>query len=815
MVRCTDGQKRPLGDTVLPLQILICQQHATAVLPLLSVSDPNDKRWLEFSTFGVITEQSLVYCLKLLESLQRLQPSQEEVLHLYMLIQTKYTEDVQLVVTYFKDKRVVFVPSPMPRWVKLDTCIWKGSKCLRTTVSLSSLYASVQILFRKRLQVPNATVATYIRELSTLSYDSEALPACKELLTGLNTLIKQGVTDPDLHMLWRKKIFPVRSINKDSAETVLVSADEDDWFIADRANLTKCFAGSVRLLDFDLEGVETLSPLIVRLGLEGKVLSKIVNETTVKEGDCAVDSTTTVDLRRKVRYILALADGAMHDRLHSQLSKLEICAVTKVILQRSIQVNGKIVRGLDDNGPIVLATEDNSLRIYVSVDNLQSGTVPVYDLSAQLSAFCGTSDVDKKALMGFILVMPQLNMIEDMLDCSNLLSASRLRDSDNEEVDHEADYDSDDSVSRTPPPGQLSDRLVITSHNSLEQAPSFEPNLSASQTARFDGHRHPRRRCKGKAALPADASMPGEFFGADTMTAISAAANGFFAKELAVVGLGAARWVSDESHVRDIPKSPGAAAHLSQFSAKAESQRTPDDAPSFLDVSSTSTSGTFDMDVLKSSLMTVSSSPFSGPSHSNLDERHLGLASSRISADMSPTHIGVRSEAEILADLRTGLSGEYFVYQFLGRLAGDGFTEHHWTSSMRQRAGLSVFAGCEGEYADFTFDDPTKTLTRYLLEHGCECAEDWLHAPLTYHIEVKATTGGCNEDFHMSSNQLEMARQWTLPADERPTDVFIVLRVYSVGTSETSLFALVDPWSMWMTHRLHIRFGGPITVKVK
>ena len=64
----------------------------------------------------------------------------------------------------------------------------------------------------------------------------------------------------------------------------------------------------------------------------------------------------------------------------------------------------------------------------------------------------------------------------------------------------------------------------------------------------------------------------------------------------------------------------------------------------------------------------------------------------------------------------------------------------------------------ERDFADFTYIDSTGTLTRLLRENGLEAGEDWLHdlsKPITYHLEVKATTEECSEPFYMSNNQVD------------------------------------------------------------
>jgi hypothetical protein len=64
----------------------------------------------------------------------------------------------------------------------------------------------------------------------------------------------------------------------------------------------------------------------------------------------------------------------------------------------------------------------------------------------------------------------------------------------------------------------------------------------------------------------------------------------------------------------------------------------------------------------------------------------------------------------------------------------------------------------EKDFADFTYVDSARALTKLLRESGLEAGESWLldlGKPITYHLEVKATTEQCSEPFYMSNNQVD------------------------------------------------------------
>lgn len=80
-----------------------------------------------------------------------------------------------------------------------------------------------------------------------------------------------------------------------------------------------------------------------------------------------------------------------------------------------------------------------------------------------------------------------------------------------------------------------------------------------------------------------------------------------------------------------------------------------------------------------------------------------------------------------------------------------------WTSNSRSSYhGLLSFGGNEADFADFTIWDPevSAKITKWLLNTiGISSAGRWAGTDVTYHIEVKTTTGHSSEAFELSNNQ--------------------------------------------------------------
>ena len=73
-------------------------------------------------------------------------------------------------------------------------------------------------------------------------------------------------------------------------------------------------------------------------------------------------------------------------------------------------------------------------------------------------------------------------------------------------------------------------------------------------------------------------------------------------------------------------------------------------------------------------------------------------------------------------------------------------------------------------------------------------------------MEVKSTRDPLDEPFHLSNNQMDLAKKWTLGGPL--LDVYVVLRVYDLDYENTltaKVVYYVDPWRMVCDRTLHLR----------
>ncbi|KAL9088067.1 MAG: hypothetical protein Q9165_006408 [Trypethelium subeluteriae] len=150
-----------------------------------------------------------------------------------------------------------------------------------------------------------------------------------------------------------------------------------------------------------------------------------------------------------------------------------------------------------------------------------------------------------------------------------------------------------------------------------------------------------------------------------------------------------------------------------------------------------------------------------------------------------------------------GAAGEYFLYNVFKALFD--IDDRAWTSNIRTQYGFPVMDNHESDYADFTIDEPDAVgkFTDWLIKSGHSEATKWNTKGITFHIEVKSTTGSCRDAFSMSNNQVDLARQW----HESETDICVLLRVFHFS-SKPEVQCFVDPYGLHIDGQLKFQAQG-------
>lgn len=163
---------------------------------------------------------------------------------------------------------------------------------------LESFYPDLSELFVDYLGVPKLNFTLVYQQLLDIGSNSPDISSAKNLLWSLSVLLAaSNESRPafgDEASLCRA--FPVRM--PDGTTRLLTALD--NFAIIDRQHYAQALKDKIKVLDFTLDEVRRLKPLISWAGLTNRYLSRLVAERTVVEDDlCTMDRPLTRDLVRK------------------------------------------------------------------------------------------------------------------------------------------------------------------------------------------------------------------------------------------------------------------------------------------------------------------------------------------------------------------------------------------------------------------------------------------------------------------------------------------------------------------------------------
>lgn len=161
-------------------------------------------------------------------------------------------------------------------------------------------------LFREHLNVQSFGPMDVLDELLGLDDPMEGYDHVKQLLLLLGQSIQPKAPgghpgdsrlEEGLLKLAQRKIFPARK------DRCLLRSSDEYWFITDSSRHMTWFDGKVWTLDFLPEQLNALHPLLVRMDLWDRCLSKNIQQKIDMEGDQACHSEHTAIFRGKARFI--------------------------------------------------------------------------------------------------------------------------------------------------------------------------------------------------------------------------------------------------------------------------------------------------------------------------------------------------------------------------------------------------------------------------------------------------------------------------------------------------------------------------------
>ncbi|KAI1011281.1 hypothetical protein LB504_002188 [Fusarium proliferatum] len=210
-------------------------------------------------------------------------------------------------------------------WYKTSDCLWSSETIIRGKAILDECWEAYENFFVGKLGVKLLTLQMVYDELRQSSGNNTE--ETKVAVLSLNGLLQTETTRLDPEPIRQAKIFPVRY----PTGTVVLSSVSVDFAIGDRDKLKTMFRDKIALLDFEMEDVRRLRPLIEWLKLQDRYLSNSVEESTFILGDSERPiSTPNRDLKRKAYHI---ARPRFEDNplgLYEQLRTMRVVEVERI-----------------------------------------------------------------------------------------------------------------------------------------------------------------------------------------------------------------------------------------------------------------------------------------------------------------------------------------------------------------------------------------------------------------------------------------------------------------------------------------------------
>ncbi|CZR46066.1 uncharacterized protein FPRO_11513 [Fusarium proliferatum ET1] len=225
---------------------------------------------------------------------------------LYKILQTQ-TENLNDINTLiikqaFRDSPLIYAPGQANRkWYKVSECIWSSEGASQDELSLEPLYADLSTLFVSFLDVPKISASLVYQHILNIGNTTQPIPEIKKLLWSLLDSLKTNQGPSNVYAADKIKacrVFPVKGLSGEVQTTsALVS-----FYINDRPMYAAAMKGKASILDFSVEEVHRLKPVIEWLGLTDRYLSKsvtITEKTSVDESQGVEDSVLTRDIAGK------------------------------------------------------------------------------------------------------------------------------------------------------------------------------------------------------------------------------------------------------------------------------------------------------------------------------------------------------------------------------------------------------------------------------------------------------------------------------------------------------------------------------------
>ncbi|KAF9772366.1 hypothetical protein IL306_009945 [Fusarium sp. DS 682] len=194
------------------------------------------------------------------------------------------------------------------KWYKLSECVWSKDGASKDEICLENLYPDLSPLFVSFLGLPKMSASLTYQRLLDVKQTVQPIADIKNLLWSLleSLIANPGSSDVFADNIRACRVFPVKAPDG----TVQPMSALVDFCINDRPVYAAALKDKISFLDFSVEEVHRLKPVIEWFRLGNRYLSNSVTvKATVDETQAVKDTTITQDIISKAA---AFANIAAH-----------------------------------------------------------------------------------------------------------------------------------------------------------------------------------------------------------------------------------------------------------------------------------------------------------------------------------------------------------------------------------------------------------------------------------------------------------------------------------------------------------------------
>ncbi|KAF5538359.1 ATPase-like ATP-binding domain-containing protein [Fusarium mexicanum] len=658
-------------------------------------------------------------------------------------------------------------------WYKTSDCLWSSETVIRGKAVLDECWEAYENFFVGKLGVKLLTLQMVYDELRQSS--GKNTEETKVAVLSLNGLLQTEMTRLDPEPIRQAKVFPIRY----PTGTVVLSSVSVDFAIGDRDKLKMMFRDKVALLDFEMDEVRRLRPLIEWLRLQDRYLSNSVEESTFICSDSERPiSTPNRDLKRKAYHI---ARPRFEDNplgLYAQLRTMRVVEVEKISSVLRIFQNKQSFEISVATANEHIEDSTGNLTIYVPKERraqeLCFGSVLPRKFAAWLMRSPKRStdvpvETDIVKVLTAVFASERF-VLDDVLDDQGILTVS-FDNEDEEDNSKEAEEHQVEDQEEESQEQRLSDSRLETDDTSPEQLTPDRSSINAATPP-----------YTGSSGTSPEGNLQ------ETLVEET---------------------ISQRSHMSYQPHS-GRVHRSSQSDLSPSSPQplhhTTDHAPSNPISVMTSPSEQQSSEdaryrsILDRVIEKARNAAF--PSRGSFDMTHMRNALPGGDTDAYQSFDGLdvmgqfRSTNQLERDKKVGAAGELYVFELLSCLDLPNWNRSNWQSTIRSYVTIhpdytDLQAWRGRETADLVYVDAEGHLTNTLIGCGYLGHDEWHGARPKYYIEVKTTTGPCSTAFYMSGKQYQLMQQ--VHHTEDHSEIYIVFRVFQLNSDGVGLCVYTDP----------------------